>query len=169
MWFYFQGLYLKYFLFYYWNNLHLSLFLSSLWFFLFLTPSYKVLWFFCLYFRLLSYSTFEVLVFLSLHFLFLIYSTRPCFNFLNLAQYFYICWIATNKIWKILLISFQLVPYNSFISFMLSQIVLQLLHKIFFCNFPLFLKFWSIIFHLVICLHQGTLEEKHIFSTSFYN
>ncbi len=40
MWFYFQGLYLGYFLFWCWNNLHMLLFLSYLWFFLFLAPRF---------------------------------------------------------------------------------------------------------------------------------
>jgi hypothetical protein len=43
-----------------------------------------------------------------------------------------IYWTATNENWKILLISFQLVFQNSFISSMLSQILLQL--KDFFAN-----------------------------------
>ncbi len=80
-----------------------------------------------------SCSTSEVLWFLSLHFLLLSCSTGPCFSLFIMVWYLCTCWTATNKIYKILLLSFQLVPQNSFINSMLNQIFLQLLYKIFFC------------------------------------
>ncbi len=138
--------------FYCWNNLRMSLFLSFLWLFFFWTPSFKVLWFFCLYICLLSYSIIEVLWFLSLHFLILNCSTKHCFNLLILAQYLCIYWIPIDKIW-IFKISFQLVLHNSFISSMLSLIILQLLCKIFLCNLPPFLRFSLKILDIVFCPH----------------
>ncbi len=124
-------------------------------------PSFKVLWFFWLYLLLLSCSTFEILWFLNLHFLLLSCSTRPCFLSLHLGRYLY-TWTATDEIWKILLITFQLVPHNSFIKFMLSCILFQLLCKIFLCNLPPFLKLCLRILHLVLRPHQGGVFQ-HLF------
>jgi hypothetical protein len=58
---------------------------------------------------------------------------------------------------KILLISFQLIPQKNFISFMLSQILFQLLCKIIFYNLPPILLFYLRMLHLVICPHQGII------------
>ncbi len=90
------------------KSLHLFLFQNSLWFFFFLTPSFKVLWYPWLYFFLLSYSISAVLWFFSLYFLLLSCPIGPCFYFFILARYLYTCWIATNEIKKILLITSNL-------------------------------------------------------------
>ncbi len=131
------------------NNLHLLLFLNSLSFCFVLTPSSKVMWFLWLY-LLLNCSIFEVMWFLSLNFLLLSCSTRPCFYLFILAQYLYTYWTTINEIWKILLINVQLVPQNSFISFMLKQILFQLLRKIFLHNLPPFLALKSFVLFFVL-------------------
>ncbi len=134
--FYFQMLYFGYFFFWCWNSLHFFLFFNSMWCFFFLTPSFKVLWYLWLYLFLMNYSTFEVLWFLSLYFLLLSYSIGPCFYLFILASYLCTYQTTTNEIWKILLISFQLIPQNSFINPTLSYIICQFLCKIFLCNPP---------------------------------
>jgi len=106
--------------------------------FSFPSPSFEVMWFLYPYFPLLNYSSFEVLWFLSLHFLLLSCFVGLGFNFLILARCFYTYWIATKKIWKILLINFQLVLHNFFISSMINHIFLQLLCKVLLYNLPPF-------------------------------
>jgi hypothetical protein len=120
MWFYFQGLYFGYLFFCCWNSFHLLLFLSYMWVFLFLATSFEISWFICLYLLFLNYFFFEVLWFFSLYFLLLSYFVKPYFNVLILVRCLRTCWIAINKIWKMLLINFQLILHNFFIYFMLS-------------------------------------------------
>jgi len=146
-------LYLEYLLFWCYNSLLLFLFMNSLWFFFFLTPSSKVLWYLWLYLLLLSYSTSKVLRFLNLNFLLLSYPIRPYLSFFILARYHCICWTTTNENWKFFLISFQLVLQKKFISFMLSQILLQLLYKIFLCNLPPFFRFCLKVLQLFLHPH----------------
>jgi len=102
------------------ENLHLFLFLNTFWFFFFMIPPSKVMWYLWLYLLLLNCSTYEVLWFLNLYFLLLSYPIGPYFWLFILAQYLYTCWTTTNEIWKILLISFQFILPNFFISFMLN-------------------------------------------------
>jgi hypothetical protein len=120
-------------------------------------PFSRSLWYIWLYILLLNYSTFNVLWFLSMYFLFLSYSIGLCFCLFILARYLYTCWTTTNEIYKILLISFQLVPYNFFISSMLNQILLKLLCKIFLYNLLPFLRFCLKILHLVLCRHHHVI------------
>jgi hypothetical protein len=61
------------------------------------------------------------------------------------------------------LISFQIVPHNFFISFMLSQILLQLLYKILLCNLPPFLILCFKILHFVLHPYQGIVLQ-HLFT-----
>jgi hypothetical protein len=105
-----------------------------------LTPSSKVLWYLWMYLFLLNCSTSKVMWFLNLYLSFWAISLDLL---LSVHPDWYLCtyWIATNEIWKILLISFQLVPQNSFINSMLSQILFQLLCKIFFYRLPPFSNF----------------------------
>jgi hypothetical protein len=58
---------------------------------------------------------------------------------------------------RFLLISLQLVFILSFIGFILGQFFFKLLRKIFFCNFPPFLKLCIIIFHFAFSFHEGII------------
>ncbi len=128
------------------------LFLSHLWFFLFVAFSSKFLRFLNLHF-------------LNLHFLLLNCPTRPCFNIFILAQCLYTCWTSADKLKKISMIYLQLIHDVLFISFMLNQILFQLLCKVFLYNFPPFLRLCIKILHLVFCPHQTFVHNPPTFSS----